>query len=99
MTKYMQKELQQSGKFRPRERRFGFSRGWNSPFLLSSYRYYFRYLPMSYTRMTFDYDPDMLGNGRYDPQDSQTMFTRYLALADQGEIPPRQGRIQNYLYN
>lgn len=49
MTKYMSKELEQTGLFRKGERRFGFSRGWNSPFLLRSYRSWLKLLPGSMT--------------------------------------------------
>lgn len=65
MTKYMQKELCQAGNFRPGERRYGFSRGIRSPFLLSSYSYYFRYLPIERQRMSYTYDPDQEGGGQY----------------------------------
>lgn len=65
MTKYMEKELCQAGKFRKGERRYGFSRGIRSPFLLDSYSYYFRYLPVERKQMSYTYDPDQEGGGHF----------------------------------
>lgn len=57
MTKYMAKELEQNGQFRKGERRFGFSRGWNSPFLLRSYRSWLRLLPGNLTAWKLKLEP------------------------------------------
>lgn len=57
MTKYMAKELEQSGQFRRKERRYGFSRGWKSPFMLTSYRAWLKLLPGQHENWTFELLP------------------------------------------
>jgi hypothetical protein len=57
MTKYMAKEISQNEMFRPHERRYGFSRGWNSPFLLHSYRAWLKLLPGEVTEYKFTLIP------------------------------------------
>lgn len=57
MTKYMAKELEQSEQFRRHERRFGFSRSWNSPFMLTSYRPWLKLLPLPFVEYKFTLVP------------------------------------------
>lgn len=81
MTKYMSKELEQCEQFRRKERRFGFSRNWKSPFLLDNYRQWFKHFigDFAISEYKFEYDPSPV---------SPVLMAKYRAEGKSRRDPP-----------